>query len=342
MGKLSGKKATMPPPQPPAGRSDLIPTGSTLLNLALSDSIDGGFVQGSIVNIVGDSSSGKTFLVWSLFAEMLCRDRFDGYRLIYDEPEQALQFQLESLFGGKVDRVETNISSITIQDWYRNVMAVTKDESPFVYVLDSFDALTSDEEIERKDVGKGGWKTEKAIASSEILRQIVSKIKRTKSLIVVVSQTRDNIGVSFGEKKSRSGGKALRFYSTHEIWMAVKKHIPRKKRDVGVRTRVRCKKNKITGKLREAEFDILFDYGIDDVGSMVDWLLEETFWSGGGRAKVNTNGDFTDAARDKLIDDIEQNSMERKLQNIVGQCWLEIEEEIKTVRKPRYRINDGE
>ena len=324
------------------GRLDLIPTGSTLLNLALSDSIDGGFIKGSIVNIIGDSSSGKTFLAWSIFAEMVHDSQFDKYRLIYDEPERALQFQLANLFGEGIDRVDTSIASETIQDWYKNVMGVIKEDEPFVYVLDSFDALTSVEELERKDVGKGGWKTEKAIASSEILRQIVGRVKKTNSLIVVISQTRDNIGVAFGDKKSRSGGKALRFYSSHEIWMAVKKHLKRKNRDVGVRTRIRCKKNKLTGKLREAEFDILFDYGIDDVGSMVDWLLEETFWSGGGRSKVNTNGDFTNTTRDKLIDDIEANGMEWKLRDIVGQCWLEIEEEIKTRRKPKYGVGKSE
>ena len=320
---------------------DLIPTGSALLNLALSDCVDGGFVKGSIVNIIGDSSSGKTFLAWSIFAEVIHDKQFVKYRLIYDEPERALQFQLANLFGKSISRVDTSIASETIQDWYKNIMEVIKDGGPFIYVLDSFDALTSVEELERKDVGKGGWKTEQAIASSEILRQIVSKVNETESLVVVISQTRDNIGIAFGEKKSRSGGKALRFYSTHEIWMAVKKPILRKKRNVGIRTKIKCKKNKFTGKLREAEFDILFDYGIDDVGSMVDWLLEETFWSGGGRSKINTNGDFEDAMRDNLIGSIESNNKEQKLRKIVGQCWNEIEEEISTNRKPKYISNSG-
>jgi len=320
-----------------SGRSVFMQTGSTLLNLALCDSIDGGFQRGSIVNIVGDSSSGKTFLAWSVFAELAHTDAFSKYRLIYDEPESALFFQLERLFGSGIsDRVDTSIVSVTIQDWYRNMMSVVESGEPFVYVLDSFDALTSEEELERKYVGKGGWKTEKAIASSEMLRQIVSKVSDTESLVVVVSQTRDNIGVAFGEKKSRSGGRALRFYSSHELWMAVKKHIKRKGRDVGVRTRVRCKKNKVTGKLRDVEFDIIYDYGIDDVGSMVDWLVDEGFWTGGGRARINTQGDFINATRDALISHIESVGEEWKLRQIVGACWVEVEKEIRTKRKPRY------
>ena len=317
----------------------LLPTGSTLLNLALRDTPYGGYVKGTVVNIIGDRSAGKTFLVWTMFAEMIKAGKvYAAYRLIYDEPEAALQFALENLFGKKIKQVVLEQSD-TIQDYYKRVMKELRSKKPVIDCLDSFDSLTSEEELERDGVGKGGYKTEKAIASGEILRQTVREVKNTESLIIVISQTRENIGVSFGSKKTRSGGKALGFYNTHEIWLRVVKPIKRKDRDVGVSVEARIKKNKYTGKLRQVEFDILFDYGVDDVGSMIDWMIKEKFWKkakGDKTGIINTQGDFIDGNRNTLISHIEDNEDERELIALVAEHWREIESDIKTDRKPRY------
>ena len=311
----------------------LLPTGSTLLNLALSDNPYGGYVKGTIVIIVGDRSAGKTFVLWTLFAELL--RLFYKYMMIYDEPEAALQFALKKLFGEKIGNVELNITSSTIQDFYRNVMEQVGTGKPFVYGLDSWDSLTSEEEEERDGVGKGGYKTEKAIASSEIFRQIVRKVKDTESLVAVIFQTRVNIGVTFGKKKTRSGGNAPGFYATHEMWLRIVKHLKRKEREVGVLVEVNVEKNKFTGKLRKVQFPIFFDYGIDDVGSMVDWLLLEKFWKK-DKNTINCGDDFPKATREKLITYIEDNNLEGKLIEIVAEGWQEIEKDIQTDRKPRY------
>jgi len=323
---------------------DLIPTGSALLNLALSDHVYGGFRKGSIVNIIGDRSSGKSFLLWDIFAAVIRDNRFDDYRLLYDEPERALLFKLKKLFGKKIKRVEFDDgskdaplkASITIQDFYHNIMGIIDDGKPFVYGLDSFDALTSEEELERKDVGKGGYKTEKAIALSEMLRQVLSRIESTGSLLIIVSQTRDNIGVAFGKKKTRSGGRALGFYALHELWLAIKSHIKRKNREVGVDVKAKLEKNKITGKLREVEFPIIFDYGLDDTESMINWLVSEKYWSKKGR--IVKNEEFGDMPTADLISTIESsNDNIFLMKEVVFKKWMEIEDSIKTVgRKPKY------
>ena len=41
----------------------LISIGSTLLNLAMSDNYEGGVAQGKIINVIGESSAGKS-TVW--------------------------------------------------------------------------------------------------------------------------------------------------------------------------------------------------------------------------------------------------------------------------------------
>lgn len=315
----------------------LVSTGSTLLNLALSDDPYGGFVPGKIVNIIGDQSSGKTFLLWTLFAEAIYSGLFDDYKFINDEPEQALEIDIVKLFGKKIEeKVQQNTISDTIEDFHDNVMEMSGEGEPFIYGLDSFDALTSIAELKR-DIRDGTYGMEKPKLSGEILRKIVGRISDSESLVVVISQTRDKIGATFGPQKTRAGGKALHFYCTHELWLAVKSHIKRKDRDVGVNVIVKISKNKFTGKLRTVSFDILYDYGIDCIGSQIDWLVEEKFWGKpSGKRVIETKGDFIDATREKLIEHIENNNFKDKLIQIVAKRWKEIEESIATDRRGKY------
>ena len=320
----------------------LIPTGSTMLNLSLSDSVFGGYVPGSVVNIVGDSSAGKTFLLWTAFAEIKHHPKFKEYRCIYDEPEHAFYMHIPKLFNMSEDMVETNIQSRTIQEWYQNIMKVIRDDEPFIYGLDSFDSLSSIEEHERAEKliksgeDTGSYKTEKARISGEILRMIVDELERTRSIVIVISQTRDKIGAMFGEKKTRSGGYALRFYSTHEYWLSVLGHEKRREREVGVSIKAKVKKNKLTGKLREVEFPIYYDYGVDDISSMIDFLLSEQIWKKKPGGIIDSGGDFPEARIIDLIAYIEKENLEKKLIERIEFVWHDIEESVVTTRKAKY------
>jgi hypothetical protein len=80
------------------------------------------------------------------------------------------------------------------------------------------------------------------------------------------------------------------------------------------------------------------EYGVDDIGSMVDFMLSEEKWTGGGASAINTKGDLVDIPmnRAKLIQHIEENNLERKLKIIVGRVWNDIELSLKPKRKPKY------
>ena len=315
-------------------RSDLVPTGSTLLNLALSGQAVGGFKLGTVSNLIGDSSSGKTFLALQMFAEAVRDKRFKDYELVYDDAESALMIDIESLFGKEIMRIRTDIRSTRIEDFFVNLRKVMEGERPFIYVLDSLDSVYSKEEDDRKDeeIGRRQIPNEPRILS-QMLRRVNDVIKDTDSLLLIVSQTRKNIGVTFGMKSRRAGGDALRFYSCHELWMAIRKHIKRKERDVGVVSRCRIMKNKLMGRQREVEFPILFDYGIDDLSSMISWMESEGFWKKEGKSLKTDYGKMTES---KLINYLEENDLERELQGIVEDRWNQIESSIKTDRKKRY------
>ena len=334
--------------------SSLISTGNTILDLCCSDSIGGGFLPGRMVNLIGDSSSGKTILCLSLLAEACNNEKFDDYRIIFDDVEAAMSFDIEKLFGTKLaeridapntDENDEPLYSDTIQQFQYNVTKALDGDLPVIYILDSFDALSSDEEIRRLDDAieaydkgketKGTYAMEKAKVGGRALAMIVRKLKQSKSMVVIISQTRDNIDPMSFNKKTRSGGKALKFYATHEIWMACGKKIKSKDRVIGVEAIAKVTKNKLTGKIRDCSFNVFYDYGVDDIGSCVDFLVNEGHWKKKAltidAVELGISG-----TRDKLIRTIESERIVGRLKKIVGKVWGGIEESLKLGREPKY------
>lgn len=336
-----------------ADNLSLVSTGSTLFNLACSDKLHGGFGMGKMVNLIGDSSSGKTFIALTVLAELTMSDEFSNHTLIYDDVEAACEFDIEKLFGKNtserisspaIDEDDEELSSETVEDFQGYIHELLDKENKFVYVLDSLDALDSEDDkkkvkqqMEDRKKGKettGTYGMAKPKKIGEILRQICRRLKKTDSLLIIVSQTRDNINPMSFEKKTRSGGRALKFYATHEIWTAVAKKLKKKERVIGIECKAKITKNKITGKVRTVEFPIFYDYGIDDIGSMIDFLLVEGTWSKAGKKINSPMGLMT---RESLIKKIEDKNLEDKLKKAVAKTWNQIEDGLKLNRKGKYK-----
>ncbi|MHA1574907.1 MAG: hypothetical protein ACTSXL_02035, partial [Alphaproteobacteria bacterium] len=208
----------------------LLPSGSTTLNLECSGSIDGAYQIGKMTNIIGDSSSSKSQLMLTMFAECSKLAQFDDYKFIYDDTEAANEFDIATLFGENVKKRieapkvidENDVFSKTIEDFNDNVAHALESDEPFIYVLDSFDALTSEAFVskdednrQQRDKGnkiKGSYGDGKAKIFSDFCKNRIQDLKKKQSALIIISQTRDNIG--FGAMftpKTRAGGKALKF-----------------------------------------------------------------------------------------------------------------------------------
>ena len=337
-----------------------VPSGSTLLNLACTDTPRGAFSTGTIVNLIGDKSAGKTLLSYTSLACTANDERFDNYELIYDDIEHADRFDLEKLFGKKVasriqpprfvDKEPCPSSDVT--ELWMNLHSRIKKGKPFIYIADSYDALGTDEdesfiddltkalENDRDMKNQGGYGTKGPKILSKMFRNICSGLEETNSLLIVISQVRENLNAGmFGKKLYRAGGKALGHYSTHEIWLGTVKTIKHKelKRVIGHEVLAEVTKNKITGKIREAQFKTLYNYGVDDIDSCVNFMLQEKFWKLNGSVIV-PDGLYDDNKfqRKALIQTIEDNNDEGKLSRIIYQHWKEIEESLDPKRKVRF------
>lgn len=351
---LNHIKSMAGPPDP----KDLLSTGSTLLNLACSGIPNGGIAKGKYYLFVGDSNSGKTFLCLTMFAEACKNKRFSEHRLIYDSVEDGAMMDMTKFFGSHVsEKLEAPrmvdgepMFSNTVEDFYDNLDDAVKVGKPFIYVLDSMDALLTEDSEEKYQEQKkarrenkevsGSYGDGKAKSNSQLLRRFINPLKATGSILIIIVQTRDNIG--FGAQfnpKTRGGGRALKFYATLEIWSSVtgqiKKKVKGKDRQIGITSKVHIKKNRIQGKDRFVDVSILHSYGVDDIGSNIDYLVEEgVFTSNKGRI-VAEEFDFT-GKRDDFIAYIEENNLEKDLQMMVGDVWKDIETKCESRRKSRY------
>lgn len=348
----------------------LVSTGTTMLNLGLSDTPDGGMMLGKMVNVVGDTSSGKTTLCLSVLAEASQNPALDNYELIFDDVEAANEFDLTSMFGKRLaDRIKKpskNGASDTITELQNNILNRLEKGKPFIYVLDSFDALTTDEELDRaysqaagKEV-KGSYGMQKAKGSSQLFRIITRELDNSASLLIIISQVRENIDPMSHQKYCRTGGKALDFYAFNILWLGNIGAVKNGDRIIGHDVRIRPSKNKINGKLRVTEYQTYDSYGIDDVGSMIDFMVGEKLWENVKKEEKETSKRTASRAskddkkvpknavidakelgmsgtRARLIKHIEEQQLQDKLRGLVTTAWLEIEEKMKPDREPKYK-----
>src|SRR5258708_1501143 len=176
----------------------------------------------------------------------------------------------------KVDFGDPDKPLVTMEDFAHDLEAFVSSCNGYgIYVLDSLDALTTEDEIKR-DLGDQGYGTAKAKMLSEMFRKLTRKIEQSNVLLMIVSQVRDNIGAMFGDKHKRSGGRALDFYASQIVWLAKLKTLDRTinkvKRAYGVEIKANVKKNKVGLPHRTCEFDFLFGYGVDDLAASLAWL----------------------------------------------------------------------
>lgn len=335
---------------------DYVSTGSTVLNLACTGKPTRGFAKGHYYFIVGDSISGKTFLSLTCLAEASINSNFDKYRFIYDNAEDGAMMDVKKFFGiGVWKRMEPPsrkkpFFSETVEDFYFHLDDAVKDGRPFIYILDSMDSISSRAEQSKFDKTKravradkdtpGSMVDGKAKVNSGMLRQFIRPLGRSGSILIIINQTRDNLGFGF-KKKTRSGGHALRFYATIEMWSSVKSKIKKtvrgKPRQLGTLCKIKIKKNRIQGKERTIYIPIYHSFGIDDIGSCVDYLLEEGHWKAIGKSKKIEAEDFDiTLKREALIQYIEEEGLEKDLRLLVSEVWDEIEEACKIKRKRRY------
>ena len=254
----------------PTDVTDWISTGSTLLDLAISNRPHGGLAAGRITEINGLEGSGKSLIG----AHALASTQKKGGLAVYIDTESAVSAEFLQAIGIDTDSM-LYIHLETIEDIFDTIETIvakiresSKDKLVTILV-DSLAAASTKVEMDA-DFDKDGWATSKAIVLSKAMRKITQLIARQRVCLIFTNQLRQKLGVMFGDPWTTSGGKALPFHASTRIRLKNMGQIKdTKKNTIGIKIRAQVIKNRLGPPLRSAEFPLYFDKGIDDYGS---WL----------------------------------------------------------------------
>jgi len=237
-----------------------ISTGSMVLDAALGI---GGLPRGRVTEIYGPESSGKTTLTLHVIAEA---QRLGGTCAFIDA-EHALDVNYAERLGVKVadlliSQPDTGEQALEIVD------ALVRSAAVDLIVVDSVAALVPKAELDG-DMGDSHVGLQ-ARLMSQALRKLTGVIGKTHTTVVFINQIRMKIGVMFGSPETTTGGNALKFYSSVRLDIRRIGQIKQGEQVVGNETRVKVVKNKMAPPFRVAEFQILYNHGIDHWGEVID------------------------------------------------------------------------
>ena len=262
---LDGSNAT------PTDIKEFISTGSSVLDLAISNRPNGGVAVGRITEINGLESSGKSLIGTHILAETQKR----GGVAVYIDTETSVSREWLEAIGVDVSKL-LYLHVETVEDIFECIESIIvkireSDRERLVSILvDSLAGASTKVEMEA-DFEKDGWATSKAIIVSKAMRKITQMIGRERIALVFTNQLRQKLGVMFGDPWTTSGGKALPFHASTRIRLKNMGQIKvgAKNDVIGMKCRAQIIKNRLGPPLRHADFNLYFDSGIDDMGS---WL----------------------------------------------------------------------
>ncbi len=242
-----------------------ISTGSLGLDVALGI---GGLPKGRVVEIFGPESSGKTTLTLQIIAE--CQKA--GGTAAFIDAEHALDPSYAEKIGVNVDDLllsqpDTGEQALEVAD------IMVKSESVDVLVIDSVAALVPRAEIEG-DMGDHHVGLQ-ARLMSQALRKITGSIQKSNTLVIFINQIRMKIGVMFGNPETTTGGNALKFYSSVRLDIRRIGTVKDGDEVTGNETRVKVVKNKVSPPFKQAEFQIIYNKGINRTGELVDMAADK-------------------------------------------------------------------
>jgi recombination protein RecA len=277
-----------------AAVTKFIDTGYAPLNYALSGNYYGGLPFGRLIEMMGESSSGKTALAtqWMVQAQKM------GGVAGFIDWERSFDVRLAEGFGLNTERPfwiygkpKTWEDGNTLAAQACRIIRQSKsipDEAPILFVFDSiasavpqsmlYDAKGKDREINSFTMNDTSALSRVTSTTLKVMAQYCEEYNAT---FLYLNQIRNKIGVMFGDPRTTPGGKAMEFYATNRIMLGREKimqTVAGGKEFIGQNIKMEVVKSKLTKPFKKCEIRMSFDeFGVaqfDTTYSLIDHLLD--------------------------------------------------------------------
>ena len=265
-----------------------VDTGSYALNKAISGSYQKGLPFGRVVDVFGDPSTGKSLLIYHILANV---QKMGGVAIL-DDTEDAYVKEFGEKIGINNDELII-LNSLAVEEHFEKIFLGWKNskgkkkeslvdmilaeepECPIVVALDSVALLSTrheqDVKFDKPDMAKA-----KQLRAG--MRMISKHLQEHEILHMISNHVIAKIGVMFGPTKTTPGGSGIPFQASVRIDLSLGKKILDKEietKKVGVQSRVKIAKNKISAPFKETMLDIYFDKGVDPYSGVKEMMVDD-------------------------------------------------------------------
>jgi recombination protein RecA len=340
--------------------TNVISTGSTLLDLAISGGVvrGGGIPGGIILEIFGPESSGKTTIACEAVASAqakggeckildpecrLTRAYCEKMGIKFNPSDYETPETVEEVFDFLIGRIVPKANKL-VRDFST---AWNPDRSNInVCMVDSIAALAGEMELNQGDA-MGGNRPKQF---SQGLRLSKTVFRRNNSILFLTNQLRDNMA-GYGKRKTTATGNAVKFYSSVRIELGSITKLKKKKiingreyeKVFGQLVEATIIKNSLDEPYRQAPIYIVYGYGVDDIRANLQFLKDNGAFDtidDSGKIKKATNyvvGSNSYKSIQEAIDAVEAENKEDEIREKVIDLWEEIQRGMHIGRKNKKR-----
>jgi protein RecA len=281
-----------------------INTGNPLLNKIISGKHDGGLPYGRLLEMFGESSTGKTALATQWMVEA---QRMGGVAGFIDWERS---FNVEMARGFGLNDKRPHWFYFKPKTWEEGNKIATKacqairkhkgipDDAPILFVFDSI-AAALPKSMAEKEIDEYSMNDTTALArvTSTTLKAQAQWAEEFNATFLYLNQIRLKPGVVYGDPRTTPGGKAMEYYASARLALGRQKIMETKdgeKEFVGQQISVQCTKSKFTKPFKETNLRMSFnDDGVasfDMATSLLEHAIEHKLLTSGGPRVTWTDG----------------------------------------------------